>query len=264
MANNWRAFWLLTGLKWKKTLTFRANLIAQATAMIINNLGFLLAWGLMFSRFGNINGYTIKEIVLIQGFVALFYAIFYWFFGGVARSLAEYVEQDRFLDLQLYPINPLVILTTKSGEPTQFGDFVEGIILTGLYVFWYPSSLWLILLSLVLIITGIYGMTLMVNCIIFFLPSARDSLAKLVENIYIGGSMYPSDNFKGFFRNLFFAIGLIPIVSYPVEAVRHGYFPLSQLLITVSAVILVNVIGLWMWKMGIRRLESGSGGGIIE
>jgi lactate permease len=46
MGKSWDAYWLFTGLKTKKVLQFPASLVAQAVAMILNNLGFIVAWGL--------------------------------------------------------------------------------------------------------------------------------------------------------------------------------------------------------------------------
>jgi hypothetical protein len=106
MGKNWRAYWLLTHRKWQKTISFKTNLVLQIGGMMINNLAFLFVWYLLFARFGTVNGYSFLEIVLIQGYVAVFFAVFFWFVGGVARYLSEYLEEDKFLDLQLYQLHP--------------------------------------------------------------------------------------------------------------------------------------------------------------
>ena len=263
MGKSWNAYWLFTGLKFKKVLQFPASLIAQAVAMILNNLGFMAAWGLLFARFGNINGYTIWEIVLIQGYVAVFYAIFFWFIGGVAKSTFDYIDRDRLLDLQLYPLNPLLLLTTKSGEATQWGDMLEGVVLLAIYMWHDPSSLLLVIICLILTIAGTYGVTLFISSISFFIPRGGEFFGDLIQNIYIGGSMYPSQNFKGIVRTVFYTLLLVPVVFYPIEAVR-GILSPKYLLITLFFVILINSMGYLLWKAGIKRIDSGSGGGIVE
>lgn len=263
MGKSWNAYWLFTGLKFKKVLQFPASLIAQAVAMILNNIGFLVAWGLLFARFGDINGYTIWELILLQGYTAIFYAIFFWFIGGVAKSTFEYIDRDRLMDLQLYPLNPLLLLTTKSGEATQWGDMLEGVVLMGIYLWHDPVSLPLVVICLILTIAGLYGITLFVSSIAFFIPRGGEFFSDLIQNIYVGGSMYPSQNFTGITRTVFYALLLVPIIFYPIEAVR-GLLAPKYLLVSLFFVILINILGLTLWNIGIKRLESGSSGGIVD
>lgn len=259
---NLKTFVLFSRLKVKKMLLFKANLISQAAGMILNNMAFLLIWWFLLQRFGSINGYTFKEIILIEGFVAIFYAFFYLFFGGVMK-LSDYLNQDRILDVQLYPASPLVILTTKSGAPSQFGDFIQGLAMLIIYLNFNPSAGPWIVIGLVLSVAGMYGVSLFVNSLVFFFPKTLTAFAEIIDNIYIGGSMYPSQNFTGAFRYLLYLMLLIPIVSYPIEVVRGVFSPVA-LVYTVTAVVGINLLGYLVWKKGLRRVESGSIGGIVE
>jgi ABC-2 type transport system permease protein len=262
LSLNLKTFMLFSKLKIKRMLMFKANLISQTIGMILNNLAFLLIWRLLFQRFGSINGYSMKEIVLIEGFVAIFYAFFYLLFGGVMK-LSEYLNQDRILDLQLYPVNPLTILTTKSGAPSQFGDFLQGVAMIIIYLTINPSSWLWVIIGLILTIVGIYGVSLFFNSLIFFFPQTLTAFSEVIDTIYVGGSMYPSQNFTGTFRYLLYLTLLIPVVSFPIEVIR-GIFSPTFLLYTLTAVILINLLGYAVWKAGIKRVESGSTGGIIE
>jgi len=263
MGKAWDAYWLFTYLKTKKILQFPINLVMQSLAMILNNLGFLVAWGLLFARFGNINGYTLWEVILLQGYSATFYAVFFWFIGGVAKSTFEYLDRDKFMDLQLYPLNPLLLLTTKSGDPSQWGDFFEGVILMGIYLWHDLTLLPLVVICLILTVAGLYGVTLFISSLAFFVPRGGEFFSELIQNIYIGGSMYPSQNFKGIIRGVFYALLLVPIVFYPIEAVR-GLLNPKYLLISLFFVMLINFLGYQLWKAGVKRIESGSGGGIVD
>lgn len=259
---NLKTFILFSRLKIKKMLLFKANLISQAVGMILNNMAFLLIWWLLLQRFGSINGYTFKEIILIEGFVAIFYAFFYLFFGGVMK-LSDYLNQDRILDIQLYPASPLVILTTKSGAPSQFGDFIQGTAMLAIYLYFSPAAWFWIIIGLILSVAGMYGVSLFVNSLVFFFPKTLTAFAEIVDNIYIGGAMYPSQNFTGAFRYMLYLILLIPIVSYPIEVIR-GIFSPFTLIYTIVAVVGINLLGYFVWKKGIKRVESGSTGGIVE
>lgn len=257
-----RAFWLFTILKLKKIWSFKANLISQITGMFINNLFLILMWWLLFARFGSINGYSFKEIILIYGFSALFYAFFYLFFGG-AMKLSDYISQDRFLDLQLYPVNPLTILSTKSGAASQIGDFLQGSLMIIIYLFLNPSSLPWIILGILITVFGLFGVTLFFNSILFFFPKILDSFWMFIDNLYIGVSMYPSKNFSGILRYFLYFLLAIPLISFPVEIAR-GFLSPKFFIVSFLAAILANFLGFLLWNKGIKKVESGSSGGIVE
>ena len=175
----------------------------------------------------------------------------------------EYIDRDRFLDLQLFPLNPLLLLTTKSGEATQWGDMFEGVVLMGIYLWFNPSAVSLIGVSLILTITGLYGVTLFISSILFFIPKGGEFFGDLIQNIFVGASMYPSQNFQGITRTVFYVLLLVPIVFYPIEVVR-GLLSPKYLFISLFFVILINILGLTLWNAGIKRVESGSGGGLVD
>ncbi|MBU1088705.1 ABC transporter permease [Patescibacteria group bacterium] len=262
LSKNINAFILFSCLKFKKMFSFKVNVISQTVGMFINNLAFLFIWWLLYKRFGNINGYSFRETFLIEGFVALFYAFFFLFIGGITK-LSEYVNQDKILDLQLYPVNPLTILITKSGAPSQFGDFLQGTLMIVIYLFLNSKRWGWIFASVILATIGLFGVSLIFNSLIFFFPKVLHGFSNIIENIYIGGSMYPSQNFRGVFRYILYAVLLIPIISFPVEVLR-GFLHPSFLIYTIIAVIMANVLGYFLWNKGIKRFESGSGGGIVE
>ncbi len=257
-----RAFLLFTRFKIKRILSFKAGFLMQAVGMLINNTAFVLIWYLLFKRFGNINGYTIKEIFLLQGSLVASYSIFFFFLSGTVK-LDEYLYEDRFLDMQLYPVSTLVVLTTKSGDASQWGDGIEGLILLGIYSFWNPFAIPWIVVAIILITVGWYGVFLTLNSVLFWRPRLRKVLQEAGYDIFLGGGFYPTDNFKGFLRYLFTFFLFIPIMGYPMEVVR-GAMDWRYLLITVFVVIGINVVGLVLWKKGVKRVESGSSTGIVE
>lgn len=262
LKQNLKAFWLFTDLKFKKVLTFKTNLILQTLGMFINNLALFSVWYLLLYRFGSINGYGMLELILITGFVAVFYAFFFWFFGGVAK-LGEYLNQDRFLDLQLYPVSPLTILLTKGGNASQLGDFVQGFVFLAIYAAYNPASIPILIIGVFLVTFGLLGVMLFFNSIIFFNPKIVDVFTQLIQNIYLGASQYPSQNFQGLFKFILYAILLIPIVAFPIEAAR-GFMSPTVLLWTVLTVIGINIAGYMLWQAGVRKVESGSSGGVVE
>lgn len=255
--------WLLfTKLKLKKMWLFKANLISQTIGMMFNNLAFLGIWWLLLQRFGTINGYGFREIVLIQGYVMVVYAFFYLLFAGTTK-LSDFINQDRFLDLQLYPVNPLAVLLTKSGSPSQFGDFIEGTILLIYYCAIDPSKTLTVLSAIVITIVGMTGVSLLVNSLILYIRNMNDGLSQLVDNAYIGATMYPSQTYSPTVKIIMMTLLVIPLVSTPIESARGIVHP-SFMIGSAIVAILVNVIGYYLWQNGVKKVESGSSGGVIE
>ena len=75
--------------------------------------------------------------------------------------------------------------------------------------------------------------------------------------------MYPSQNFKGWIRYLFYLLLVIPVATMPIEVVRGSITPWN-LLIVLVVVVSINILGLTLWNIGIKKVESGSSGGIVE
>lgn len=262
LVKNLKAFVLFTNLKFKRVIAFKTNLFVQTIGMVINNVASFSVWWLLLQRFGSINGYGLIDIFLIQGFGSMFHGLFFWFVGGVSK-LSEYLNQDRFLDLQLYPVSPLTILLTKSGSPSQFGDFLEGFIFLSIYAFYNPASIPILVIGVLLVTAGLVGVMLFFNSFLFFNQGILGTFADLIDNIYIGASLYPSQNFQGLFKYLLYAILLIPIVSFPIEVAR-GFLSYNFLIWTIIAVAGINTAGYFLWKVGVRKAESGSSGGVVE
>lgn len=260
MAKNIKIFWWLTVMKLKRMMIFRSNVVIQATSMVVNNAAFFIMWALLLKRFGNINGYGLKEILLIQGYVQMLYGIFYMFFGGILK-LSEYLNQDKFLDLQLFPANPLIVLLTKSASPGQFGDMAEGALFLVVYSLLTPGVVGWIVLGMVLTVGGMVGVSLLFNSLLFFAPKVQNGLETFIDNIFIGASMYPSENFKGGLRLFLTLILFIPVVSFPIEMIR-GFFSPTVLVWSILAVVGSNLAGFWLWQKGVKRVESGSSGSI--
>ncbi len=164
--------------------------------------------------------------------------------------------------MQLYPISPLTLLITKGGNASQLGDFIQGGILMGIYAFFEPSSLlWLISLSIISIV-GVFGVTLFVNSLIFFFPKLL-RLSDFIIQVFLGAGLYPSQNFQGAIKWFLYIAMVFAFVFYPVEVMRHYLSP-AVLLISISCAVGINPLAFKTWSLGIRRVESGRGGGVVE
>jgi len=259
---NFRVWLLFTKLKLKKMWLFKANLISQTIGMMFNNLAFLGIWWLLLQRFGTINGYSFREIILIQGYVMVVYAFFYLLFAGTTK-LSDYINQDRFLDLQLYPVNPLAVLLTKSGSASQFGDFIEGSILMIYYCATDPGKTFTLLSALIITVVGMTGVSLFFNSLILYVRNMNDGLTQLVDNAYIGATMYPSQTYSPTVKMIMMMLLVIPLVSTPLESARGMIHP-SFMIGSAIVAILINVLGYFLWQNGVKRVESGSSGGVVE
>ena len=258
---NINTYLYLTNLKFKKMMSFKTELIVQTVGMILNNLAFFSIWYLLILRFGTINGYKLEDFLLLEGYLALIFAIYFLLFGGVTK-LYQFLNQDSFLDMQLYPASPLAVTLTKSGAPSQFGDLIQGLLFLVYYAYLYPDKIGIMIIGLILILVGFFGIMLFLNSFAFFYPGLSSVFEDLFGNVYISASMYPSENYKGVLRNILFILMVIPVICMPIEVVR-GLYGREALLITLYCVIGINILGYLLWRTGIRKAESGSSRSMI-
>jgi ABC-2 type transport system permease protein len=261
ILKNLKAYWYLSGLRWKKIVSFKASLVILSLSMLVNNILFFLFWVLLLINFGNINGYTVVDFLLINGFMAITYAPWVWLYGNVQR-LGEYLRDDSFLELQLFPVSPLVVLLNKSGSASLVGDFVQGIIFIGIYSYFNPMALVWILPAIIIVCVGCFGLMLAVASLSFYFPNLT-SAGDVLFNFLFGSVQYPANSFQGLSKTLLLGSGIWFVYFVPIETVRNGALSWDFALATMVAIVLAT-LGLQIWKYGLRRVESGGGMGIVN
>ncbi len=236
----------------------RTSFLMQVIGMMFNNITFLIVWWLFIGTFGEINGWTGKEVIALQGFVAITYGIAFSFFAG-AFQLPDVVNNGVFDNILLTPRSLYARILTLATKTSAIGDALYGLILLVIYMFVADQTLLqsLLLLSFILPATIIFiNFLLAASCISFFLPDSAE-ISHFVFEMVLGPSMYPAGLYQGGVRFVFlFILPALAIGGLPVEAVKS--MNLWSIAIIWLLAILWTYIAVWVLRKGIRRYESSN------
>jgi ABC-2 type transport system permease protein len=251
---------ILQSLRFKKILAFKKSLVILSVSMILNNLFFFGIWFLLLNRFGSINGYGLQEFVLIAGLSAFSYSIMFWLFGNIV-NLGQYLADDSFLENQLYPVSTLIVFLNRGGSASLVGDFIQGLACLLIYLVLNPSSFGWLIVAILMIVSGSFGLLMIVSSISFFV-NVR-TLTDVFISLLIGSSSYPATSFSGLSKWVIVGTGIWFINFIPIERVRGANNP-QDLISSILVILAVNLLGLWLWKQGLKRAESGGGMGVVR
>jgi ABC-2 type transport system permease protein len=236
----------------------RSSFVMQIIGMMVNNITFLAVWWLFLGTFGAINGWTGKEAIALQGFVAIAFGLSFSLFSGV-DELPHAINNGVFDSILLTPRNLYMRILTLTTRPSAIGDTLYGFILLVIYIFVAHQTLLqsILLISFVIPATIILtNFMLVASCIGFFLPDSAE-LSRFTFEILLGPSMYPAGLYQGATRFVFlFILPALAIGGLPVEAVKN-LNPWNIALVWLLAILWAS-IAVWVLKKGVTRYESSN------
>lgn len=244
---------------WKVNLfsamEYRASFISQVIGMIINDIIYFLFWFLFFDRFRQVEGWAMKDMILLFSIITVGFGLGNTLFGNSMR-VAELISDGRLDYYLALPRNVLLHVLASRSMISAIGDLFVGIIAFACLGKWEISNILIWLLSS--ICSGIIMVCSMAifGCLSFWLGNASQ-LSSTAHNALLTLSLYPENIFQGGIRFLMFTIlpaGLIGAIPYRI--VRDmDWIALCSLMI----ISMVFIILLWMvFSAGLKRYESGS------
>ena len=245
----------LTRLSMASNMEYRVSFLSQVVGMMINNGIYFVFWLLFFDRFGEIRGYDMDEVFMLFAIITFAFGIAYTFAGN-ARSVAELIAQGR-LDYYLALPRPVLLhlIFSRMGQST-LGDLTFGVLaflFTGRLDL--PSvSLFLVASLLAAVVFVSFSVT--VGSLAFFIGNARLLSERIVQTMLTFG-LYPFGLFQGGVRLIL--LTLIPaafVGAVPVQVVQE--LDLSALALLAAAALINVLVMLAVFRLGLRRYESGS------
>ena len=236
----------------------RTSFVMNIFGMAINNTAFIILWGFFVKSVGVIGGWTVADIIGLQGFVALCFGIVFSAGAGI-RKLADYTASGAFDRFMLSPKNLLVRIATSSFGVSALGDIVFGIVCLGIYAFLIHASIYQILLIalLVLISTIVFlAAAIAIYSTSFFFTDASSVTGSLFE-LFLTPSLFHGGAFQGVMRFIFtFAVPSLLIGALPVEIVRD--ISLGKLLLVSVLAIFWFLVSINIFNRAIKKYESSN------
>lgn len=238
------------------SMAYSTSFLIQVLGMAINNCAFVVFWLFLFERIGGeIAGYGFADVMFLWSLAAAGFGMSVVVFGNT-HQLSRIIysgELDVYL-LQPKPVLPNVLMsrTVISG----WGDLLYGLVLfaltqeislAGVLLFGFFTAL------MAIVVTSV---RVFYHCLTFFFGNA-EGFAGLAGELVITFMLYPGSIFKG--ATAWILHSLIPaaFVAY-LPAEIFAAFSLRTLLIVLGADAAIVLVALAIFRLGLRRYESGN------
>ena len=251
----------------KSRLQYRADFVTGVIGVLVMNIVTLGLIGILVTRFSDLNGWTVWEVVFLYSLWILGHSLYSMFLWHM-RTLEDYLVQGTFDQFLLRPVSPFVMFLGREVQYLGVADFAIGaggisLAYVNLGLQWGPGH-WAFLVLAVLCGAMIETtISLMIACIAFWTGRSRRA-NQLVMQVNVMVQYYPVDIFGLAFRVV--VTGLIPVAFM-------NYYPALMLLgkldrigdwwflAYMSPVVVVIMIGLAMgvWRLALRQYSSSGG-----
>lgn len=267
MPDSMRLYFKLIGIAFRSRLQYRADFITGFTGVILMNIVILGTIGILVSRFSDINGWTLWEVVFLYCLWILGHSIFSLFFFHI-RSLEDYLVQGTFDQFLIRPASALVLFLGREVQYIGFADMgfgIGGVVMaySNLGLKWaWPQ--WTFFFMAIISGTVIeMTLNLMIACIAFWTGRSRRANGLLMR-LGVMIQQYPLDIYGTVFRVV--VTGLIPVAFmnyYPSLVLLgklHTNNPVWWLSYMSPLVALIMVaLAANLWKLALNHYSSSGG-----
>ncbi len=236
----------------------RTSFWLNIVGMAINNCSFVVLWGFFVQSVGEVNGWSVADIIGLNGFVALTFGIIFSIGAGI-RNLPEYIASGAFDRFMLSPKNLLLRIATASFSASAVGDILFGLICLGIFGLLIKVS-WLQALLIIMIAIVATIAFLASTIVIFsssFLFTDATSITPSLFDLFVTPSMFHGGAFQGAARFIYtFIIPSLVIAALPVEAVRDLDWSKAALITVVTFAWFC--FSIFVFKRAVKRYESAN------
>jgi ABC-2 type transport system permease protein len=259
-----RIYLKLIRISMKARMQYRADFIVGILAIIFINAISIGSISVVVTRFVDLNGWNVWEMVFLYNLYLLGHSIFsllFWHF----TSMESYIIKGTFDQFLVRPLSPLVQLLGREIQYLGFGDVIVAV--TGLALayhklnlhwdIWHFGYLFLIVISAAMIETAIFWLF---ACISFWTGRSQSTFWVIWE-LSTMVQQYPIDLFGKWFRVL--VTGIIPIAFmnfYPAIYLlgKTDQYPQYTWILFAAPFVALVLLGLasTVWRFAINRYMS--------
>jgi ABC-2 type transport system permease protein len=236
-------------------MEYRVNFLIQTFGMVINDVFLLFFWWILFGKVGMINNYEMGDMMLVYSVVTISFGISLVFFGNLFKMSQIIIngELDSYLLLPQEELSHILVSRISLGA---LGDLIFGIVL----FFFTPYASFvnfLILLGVCTLASFIFtGFNIIFQSLTFYIGNST-SLASVIPDSVLTFSLNPHTIFTGVVRVILFTV--IPSMYFsfiPITIIKD--FNLLSVFILVIAAVSFMGLGVFTFKRGLRKYESGN------
>jgi ABC-2 type transport system permease protein len=234
---------------------YRAAFLAQALGMMLNDLVFIIFWGMYFARFPNVGGWGARDIALLWAVAATSIGLSAALLGNCTRIATIVVQGQLDYYLGLPKDTLLHVLVSRSGL-AGWGDVCFGLLAYAAFGRLDPPSIGLYAVLVVTSMLIFVAFGVLAGSLGFWIGNA-EAAAFQAQQATINFSLYPGSVFQGWIRVLLFTLVPAGFISHvPVELLR-SFEPLRMAAVLAFTVCSL-LLALGVFRLGLRRYESGN------
>lgn len=236
-------------------LEYRVSFLFNVLGMLFNDAILILVWVIFFSKFPNINGWTLQDSFLLISISWLGYVFVTMIAGGVFELSKMIVQAD----LDYYITAPHNIIWHISVSKTPLEEIGTGILCVILYILACNSSIPGILLFLILsCISGIitFNFVLITQSLAFFIGNAEQISHVLVRSllymVYIPQPVFsiPLKIITTTIVPIFF------ICVLPARILKE--FNIADFSLLILFTVISSYLAVYIFNKGLSKYESGN------
>lgn len=249
---------IYTKINLKSQLAYKKAFFLQVFGMILNDLGFLILWALLFESFEEsfkAKGVEFSAIALIWGFSASSFGLMHALFAGF-RDLPRIIIEGKLDNYLLYPKNTLFLSGASFSDASAWGDLIYGYIL---YFIFLPKSITgFFLFTYFIIMAAMFfaSILIMFSSLTFFIGNS-EQIKETVFNAIVSFSTYPEKIYSNPFRIILYTF--IPVgfgIYLPVRVITK--FNLLLFIVATIVPTLLLLLSVFLFYRGLKKYESSN------
>jgi len=232
----------------------RAAFWTQVTAIVLNDVVWIVFWILFFRRVGPMRGWDRNSVLVLLAVLATGCGFTFGILANARRI--GWFAADGDLDAALaLPVSPLAHLLVRRVDSVHLGDIGFGVVLFLAVGDPTPARLAVFLFGVAVSIAVMTGFLVLTGSMAFF--TGRTTMADMGFNAMMILSSYPVDIFVGASKVLLYSVVPAAFIA-AVPARLIGDPGLGDAVALVVAAVVFSGAGWAAFTLGLRRYTSGA------
>jgi ABC-2 type transport system permease protein len=248
------------GLSISEEMAYKASFVLMIVSIAFGDIvGPLVSYAL-YSVTNGIPGWTLMQLILLQGVSIFAFGVWHAFLGGISWVTADMAEEGEFDIALLKPFNTIGYLATRGIDFHGITEPIVGMVLIifviiKLNLFGWAVLPFVYLLFLACVFMFSISVLMAALSMIFIRIWALRNVIEVVGMV----SSYPTNVYAPAIRLFISFIVPAAIAGYWPAAVLVGKESVSMLPMVTLPVAGFLVFSLWLWNFALKRYQSAGG-----
>jgi len=238
-------------------MAYRGDLALSLVAFFLVQLAAPIFAGVIYFAGGEFPGWTIYQVLLLQGILSTIIGVSYMSFFGLLWFTENMVREGKLDIILMRPVNSLWLMIMGGFDEEDGARIVSGLTLIVLALYHIDISGSLTIAILLMFFGILFYLSLAVICSALTLRFIRTRLYEIVNLVQMYAS-YPGSIYGKKLSIVFSTVvPLLIVAHYPASALLG--FAMNGILIAIVSVCVLVTVSIWFWYRTLRKYSSAGG-----